>query len=144
MKEIVGRNIAARRKELGWTQRELADRMGYKSVSTITKIETGVNDITQSKVVDFARVLDTSPAYIMGWISKEQEKMNRVLPGAVEKAMERSGMNKIKEKLDEITGKTPPLSDAHKKLLDLTKELSEEEAEQALQMMTAIVQVLRK
>lgn len=63
----VGKQISKRRKELGMTQEELAKKMGYKSKSTINKIELGINDIVQSKVVKFAEVLDTTPAYIMGW-----------------------------------------------------------------------------
>lgn len=48
------------------TQEELAIRMGYKSKSTINKIELGINDIVQSKVVKFAEVLQTTPAFLMG------------------------------------------------------------------------------
>lgn len=63
----VGDNILNRRKELGLTQEELAKRMGYKSKSTINKIEMGINDIPQSKIVKFAAVLATTPARLMGW-----------------------------------------------------------------------------
>lgn len=65
MLEIYER-IKARREELGLTQLELAKRMGYKSKSSINKIETGVNDIPQSKVIAFARALETTTAYLMG------------------------------------------------------------------------------
>ena len=64
---IIGDNIMQRRKQLGLTQEELASRMGYKSKSTINKIELGINDIPQSKVVKFAEVLGTTPAHLMGW-----------------------------------------------------------------------------
>jgi transcriptional regulator with XRE-family HTH domain len=63
----VGNNIAWRRRQLGWTQEELALRMGYKSKSTINKIELGINDIPQSKIARFAEVLETTPAHLMGW-----------------------------------------------------------------------------
>lgn len=63
----IGDRIAERRKQLGMTQDELAKRMGYKSKAAISKIETNVNDITQSTVVKFAEVLDTSINYLMGW-----------------------------------------------------------------------------
>lgn len=63
---IIGKNILKRRKALGMTQEELAIRMGYKSKSTINKIELGINDIVQSKVVKFAEVLQTTPAFLMG------------------------------------------------------------------------------
>lgn len=68
----VGENISLIRKQLGWTQEELALRMGYKSKSTINKIELGINDIPQSKIVKFAEVLGTTPAQLMGW--EEEEK----------------------------------------------------------------------
>ena len=71
---VIGRKIAERRKELGFTQEELASRMGYKSKSTINKIELGKNDIPQSKIVRFAEVLKTTPAYLMGWLEDVEEK----------------------------------------------------------------------
>lgn len=49
--------IKARREELEMSQEELAKILGYKSRSTIAKIEAGENDITQSKIVAFAKAL---------------------------------------------------------------------------------------
>ena len=68
----VGENILIMRKRLGWTQEELATKMGYKSKSTINKIEMGINDIPQSKIVKFAEVLGTTPAHLMGWNDEEE------------------------------------------------------------------------
>ena len=68
----IGKNISRIRKDLGLTQEDLAKMMGYKSKSTINKIELGINDIPQSKIVQFAEVLGTTPAELMGW--KEDEK----------------------------------------------------------------------
>ena len=53
----IGYRIRRRREELKMTQQELADKLGYKNKSSIAKIETGTNDIVQSKVVEFAKVL---------------------------------------------------------------------------------------
>lgn len=61
------KRIRQRREQLGLSQEELAQKMGYKSRSSINKIETGENDIPQSKIVAFARALNTSPSYLMGW-----------------------------------------------------------------------------
>ena len=58
--------IKSRREELGLTTEEIAQRMGYKTRSSITKIETGKADIPQSKVKAFARALQTTTAYLMG------------------------------------------------------------------------------
>lgn len=55
------------RENLGLSQQDLADRMGYKSRSAINKIELGLRDINQSKVIEFAKALNTTPAYLMGW-----------------------------------------------------------------------------
>lgn len=68
----IGNNISRIRRELGLTQEDLAKLMGYKSKSTINKIELGINDIPQSKIVQFAQVLGTTPAELMGW--KEEDK----------------------------------------------------------------------
>ena len=81
----IGDNIAAARKRAGLTQEELATLMGYKSKSTINKIELGVNDIPQSKIVKFAEVLGTTPAVLMGWVSEETAQKNDQLVTLVNK-----------------------------------------------------------
>lgn len=70
----IGKRIKNRRKELGITQEELAQKLGYKNKSTIAKIENGTNDIVQSKVVEFAKALDTTVAALMGWDDAEPEQ----------------------------------------------------------------------
>ena len=49
------------------SQTDLAKKMGYKSGSMITKIESGAVDISQKKIIAFANALNTSPGYLMGW-----------------------------------------------------------------------------
>ena len=63
----IGERIQVRRKELDMTQTELAERMGYKDKTSVSKIESNINDIPQSKIVKFAEVLDCSVPYLMGW-----------------------------------------------------------------------------
>ena len=75
---VVGDNIMKLRKEMGLTQEELATRLGYKSKSTINKIELGINDISQSKIVRFAKALNTTPAHLMGWDEEELKAKNDV------------------------------------------------------------------
>lgn len=70
----IGKKIKNRRIELGMSQDELAEKMGYKNRSTIAKIEKGVNDVVQSNIVKFAEVLNTSIAYLMGWEEAIEEK----------------------------------------------------------------------
>lgn len=69
----LGQNIRLYREKLGMSQEELAKKLGYKDRSTIAKIESNVNDITQSKIVAIAKVLQTSPAALMGWDSQSAD-----------------------------------------------------------------------
>ena len=59
-------NIRARRIALNMTQQALAKKLGYKSTTTITKIESGENDIPQAEIAAFAQELDTKQAELMG------------------------------------------------------------------------------
>lgn len=68
------KRIKQRREELGISQDELAKMLGYKSRSTIAKIEKGENDITQSKIAAFAKALQTTPSYLMGWEDDDKKE----------------------------------------------------------------------
>lgn len=67
----IGERIALRRKQLGLTQEDLAKKLGYRSKSTINKVELGINDLSQSKVILYANALDVTPGYLMGWEENE-------------------------------------------------------------------------
>jgi transcriptional regulator with XRE-family HTH domain len=79
----MGQRIKQRREELGMTQQELAELVGYKSRSSINKIELGKNDIVQSTIQKIADALQTTPSYLMGWearlleIASEESKSGR-------------------------------------------------------------------
>ena len=78
--------IKKRREELGLSQEELADKLGYKSRSSINKIELGLSDIPFSKIPLFAKALEIEPEILMGWEkNKKQEDsnidMNNVING---------------------------------------------------------------
>lgn len=63
----VGDRIKALRIQKGYTQKELADKCGYKSLTTINKIELNINSVPISTVEKIASVFEVSPAYLMGW-----------------------------------------------------------------------------
>ena len=63
----VGEKIREARLKKGYTQTELAELLGYKSRSSINKIELEGRDIPRSSVIKFAKALDVTPAYLMGW-----------------------------------------------------------------------------
>ncbi|MGD8399731.1 MAG: helix-turn-helix domain-containing protein [Bacillota bacterium] len=71
MKMELFKRIKMRREELGMSQEELAKLLGYKSRSTIAKIEVGENDLTQSKIAAFAKALKTTPGDLMGWNNED-------------------------------------------------------------------------
>lgn len=86
-------NIRRRRIELGMSQDDLAQKMGYTSRSTIAKIESGVNDIPQSKIVAFANALKTTPGALMGWDDDDSEQV-------VETSQTMEEYQQLYEKLD--------------------------------------------
>lgn len=63
----MGKRIEFRRKQLGLNQDELAHKLGYKHKTSISKIEKGINEVSQSMIPEIAKALDTTIGYIMGW-----------------------------------------------------------------------------
>lgn len=63
------------------SQDELARRLGYKSRSSINKIENDASGLPQTKIAAIANALKTTPAYIMGW--EEMQKKNDALTDIV-------------------------------------------------------------
>lgn len=82
----IGTLIKMRREELGLTQDELAERIGYKSRSSINKIEKGGNDLPRAKIPAFAKALDISPAFFLGELRQDEsleslmEKYSNIRP----------------------------------------------------------------
>ena len=75
----LGEKVKLKREELNLSQEELAEKMNYKSKTSIHKIEVGITDLPLSKVKELAAVLKTTPAYLMGWEEeKTQEKENNI------------------------------------------------------------------
>lgn len=57
----IGDKIKQLRTERNWSQEQVARMLGYKSRSTINKIELGINELTQSKIVAFANLFGVEP-----------------------------------------------------------------------------------
>lgn len=66
----VGDRIKKKRIELGLSQDEVAQKVGYKSRSSIQKIESS-RRLPLSKIELMSRALDCSPGYLMGWEDEE-------------------------------------------------------------------------
>ncbi len=63
----IGNIINNRRVQLGLSQTELANKLGFKSKASISRIELGVQNLPQNKILEMAKALDISPEYLMGW-----------------------------------------------------------------------------
>lgn len=76
----IGKRIKDRRKQLGLTQDELADRV-KTTKQTIYKYEKGiVTNLPSDRIEQLANALETTPAYLMGWEDKiyiDIEKLNK-------------------------------------------------------------------
>ena len=87
----IGSRIKEKRIERGWSQRELAAKMNYSNHSTIGKIESGKVDLPQSRIAQFAEVLRTDVAFLMGW----DEEMNGQAVGSELSARKKAFMQKV-------------------------------------------------
>lgn len=110
-------NIKNRRIELNLSQTELALRVGYKDKGSISRVENGKLDLSQSMIEKFAEALECSPAYLMGWTSNAQTEQSIVdikknVMSAIDKIQQELGELKTQEYLIE-------LSDDEKVLLEV-------------------------
>lgn len=64
--ESIGDRIRKQRESLCMTQEELAHKLGYKSRSSVNKVENS-RELSNKKVLQYASALNISPAYLMGW-----------------------------------------------------------------------------
>jgi transcriptional regulator with XRE-family HTH domain len=66
-----GERILLLRTKLGITQDELAQQLGYKSRSSIAKIESNERDVTGSTIIKLSLALNVTPSTLLGWHDKE-------------------------------------------------------------------------
>lgn len=83
----IGDKIKQLRTERNWSQEQVARMLGYKSRSTINKIELGINELTQSKIVAFANLFGVEPWQLLNdeplnmdeiksqWVRTDRERM---------------------------------------------------------------------
>lgn len=76
----IGQRIRQRRKEIKMSQEELAIKLKYSSRTSVSKIERGDRQVPIQKVAEFADVLGTTTAWLMGWKTEEEKAMQDVLP----------------------------------------------------------------
>lgn len=71
----IGERIFELRTRAGLSQEELAEKVGYKSRSAIQKIEGNLRDVSHSMVITFAKALNTTPHYLLGWLDSPDAKV---------------------------------------------------------------------
>ena len=101
----IGEKIKAQRTKLGWSQRDLAERMGYKNHSIIARIEAGKVDLPQSRIDQFAKVLGLSHGYLLGLITKEEHNANNDIAFLTKKMMADSDFKDTVLALSKLTEK---------------------------------------
>ena len=90
-------NIKACRKAAKMTQEELARRTGYTDRSSIARIEKGEIDLPQSKIMQFAEALGTTPARLMGWDKKPAEELQDMGALAAQVVMDLDAMGMMRD-----------------------------------------------
>ncbi len=76
--------IKARRKELGLTLEDVANALGVAK-STVLRYETeAIKNAGSDKIEALARVLNLSPAYLMGWEDEKDLYFYQLLQGVKE------------------------------------------------------------
>lgn len=123
----IGDRIKSRREQLNMSQDELAKKLGYKSRSSINKIEKDGRGLPQSKIKAIADALFTTPAYIMGWLEEWDDKFNS--NGELAKSV------KLLETIQSTYG-----YDAVQ-LLDLFTKLNEQGKQKALENLSDLVEI---
>lgn len=73
-------NIKDLRKKNGYTQTELAHKIGYSDKSMIAKIEAGKVDLPRTKIVQFAEIFGVSPMQLMGYDANDITSIPNVTP----------------------------------------------------------------
>ncbi len=53
------------REKQGYSQQELAEKVGFKTASAVNKIELGLRDLNQTKILAFAKALNTTTTYLI-------------------------------------------------------------------------------
>lgn len=121
--QTIGERIKARREQLQLSQDELAKKLGYKSRSSINKIEMDSRNLTQSKIKAIADALDTTPSYIMGWDTKDESVISSDL-------IDEKGMNMN-------SPQKQALSEGEKMLLELFRKVPEDKQKMVIEMVRA-------
>jgi len=102
----VGNNIRTLRHQRGWSQEDVATRLGI-SIPAFSKIETGITDVNLSRLEQIANIYEISVVQLLGLGLTETEKQY-------------SSMNAAQKKLTE---RESEIADLQRKVIELYEEL---------------------
>jgi transcriptional regulator with XRE-family HTH domain len=71
--KTIGKNIRAFRHQHGWSQEDVANRLGI-SIPAFSKIETGVTDINLSRLEQIANIYEVDVVQILAMDAEEVEQ----------------------------------------------------------------------
>ena len=132
----IGDKIKQLRTEREWSQEQVARMLGYKSRSTINKIELGINELTQSKIVAFANLFGVEP-----WQLLNDEPLNMVEIKSQWERTDRERMIqaevKVYEDVQSLFGKSAF------ELLSIFNQLNKESQEKALAQIQDMIEIAK-
>ncbi|WP_158826526.1 helix-turn-helix domain-containing protein [Mucilaginibacter lacusdianchii] len=107
----VGNNIRTLRHQRGWSQEDVATRLGI-SIPAFSKIETGITDVNLSRLEQIATIFEISVVQLVGLGLTESEKQYSSMNAANKKLSERETeiaelQRKVIELYEELRNKRP-------------------------------------
>lgn len=109
--------IKNRRIELGLTQLEVARRLGLTTKAAVSKVEQQGDNVTLKSVEKFAKALNCTKAYLMGWEDEEYKGKDIVDAEPFVAETPAYGATKANQ----------PLTDKEKHFIECYSKLSEEQ-----------------
>lgn len=102
----VGNNIRTLRHQRGWSQEDVANRLGI-SIPAFSKIETGITDVNLSRLEQIANIYEINVVQLLGLGLTESEKQY-------------SSMSAAQKKLN---AREAEIADLQRKVIELYEEL---------------------
>ncbi|MDA7028658.1 helix-turn-helix transcriptional regulator [Bacillus sp. CLL-7-23] len=71
----IGERIVLLRERKNWSQKDLANKVGLNT-SVMNRIEKGKRPLTDSEILKFSEVLETTTDYLLGRYSQDKDSSN--------------------------------------------------------------------
>ena len=96
-----GERLKLRRKEIGFSAEKVADQLGV-SPATIYRYEKGdIEKVPVDSLAELAKILQTTPAYLMGWESQADQAESNDLLAQIQ-ASEEKEQSRIAEMIQDF------------------------------------------